>query len=334
MPVVSMAHQPGQNNHNFNLKGETYNMSNLFSMPGGGSKSFYPYKLEQSCRFDQTAPCKTVMAIPAATTNQVWTFSTWLKRGTLGLEMPIWTGFADVNNWTALYITLSDELILYSYMASSQECYITSYNLLRDVGSWYHILLRFDAPNTVAEMWLNGVEVEYNQTTQPSNTVHGVNKASYEHIIGEHGSLGADLDGYLAETIFVDGELKSATDFGAFKNGIWVPIKPVVDQLTVSSDETASFNSWADDGGYAFDTLTASGNDISSAISTSTANGYCGGSHNITAGEVYKVTYNLTFNSGTLRPYLYWGDTKTGVVNGNLPVLKEGLNSVYCHVAT
>ena len=84
---------------------------------------------------------------------------------------------------------------------------------------------------------------------------------------------------------------------------------------------------------YPFDTLTTSGRDISSAIETSGDWGGCASNQlNITAGEVYKCTFNLTYNSGddTVRFVLASGATGGSVARSTTRYSNtSGINTMY-----
>ena len=89
---------------------------------------------------------------------------------------------------------------------------------------------------------------------------------------------------------------------------------------------------------YPFNTFTTSGQDISSAIETSGNWGGCASNVlSVVAGEVYKCTFNLTYNSGTttLRVVLASNAIGSGGLLSNaLKTNTNGLNTVYFTVST
>ena len=90
---------------------------------------------------------------------------------------------------------------------------------------------------------------------------------------------------------------------------------------------------------YAFDTFSTSGNNISSAIETSgNWGGAASNSLNLTAGEIYKCTFDLTYNSGddTLRVLLVnsANGAATSVVDVVYYTNTNGSNVFYFKVKT
>ncbi len=90
---------------------------------------------------------------------------------------------------------------------------------------------------------------------------------------------------------------------------------------------------------YSFDTFTSSGKNISAAVETSGDWGGCASNTlNLTEGEVYKCTFNLTYNSGddTVRVLLANANTgaATSVVDEVYYTNTNGVNEVYFRVKT
>jgi len=101
--------------------------------------------------------------------------------------------------------------------------------MLRDVGSWYHIVIAIDSTESTAtdriKVWINGVQ---NTGTFNSNialnadTGFGINA---QHRIGGHPGQGW-FPGYISDYHAV-AEALDATSFGEFYNGTqWRPIQP------------------------------------------------------------------------------------------------------------
>ena len=94
-----------------------------------------------------------------------------------------------------------------------------------DIG-WYHIVFGMDAANTTCSIEVNGVAQTLTGTF-PSDTDYAINNNTLQ-AIGRYsggGSATNYLDGYQAETVFIDGTLYTATDFGEFDStGLyWTP---------------------------------------------------------------------------------------------------------------
>ena len=79
-------------------------------------------------------------------------------------------------------------------------------------------------------MWINGTQVtSFSTETYPNqNTDGSINlvSGSYQHRIATYSGSSNFFDGYLAETVFIDGTALDPTSFGEFDEdtGIWKPI--------------------------------------------------------------------------------------------------------------
>ena len=101
---------------------------------------------------------------------------------------------------------------------------------LRDPSAWYHIVIAVDTTNSTSgnrvRMYINGSEVsDFDVENQPSlNQDFAVNN-NVIHEIGSFARITSQrFDGYLSETILVDGQQLTPTSFGETdSNGVWVP---------------------------------------------------------------------------------------------------------------
>ena len=90
---------------------------------------------------------------------------------------------------------------------------------------------------------------------------------------------------------------------------------------------------------YPFDTFTSSGKNISAAVETSGDWGGCASNTlNLTKGEVYKCTFNLTYNSGDDTVRVLLASTNTGAATSVVDEIyytnTNGVNEVYFRVKT
>ncbi len=186
---------------------------------------FYGHTIANSCRFN--APDTAYMhKTPAGTGNRrKWTFSAWFKMGNLGtggefLCTTPGTGYTHLK-------TVSDTV--YAQLSAGGSAWYKQSNMvIRDVGSWYHIVWSVDTTQPTASnrsrIYLNGVEITSWSTEQniTQNTYTDMNMTN-EHRIGGHITSVNDFDGYMAEVVWIDGTQYSASDFGEFKAGVWTP---------------------------------------------------------------------------------------------------------------
>jgi len=175
-----------------------------------------------------------------SSTGRVWSFSCWLKISDPNDgNMNIFNVSSDANNTTYVEVATKSgsglEIQIRNGTSGDNGTYLkrTSNAVLRDVSSWYNIIVIFDSTNGTADdrlkIFLNGERITSFASTAgvvPENYVTqiGVNNAAVE--IGRNTSGAHYVDGYLAEVVLVDGTAQATTDFGEFDedSGIWKPI--------------------------------------------------------------------------------------------------------------
>ena len=104
---------------------------------GEVSTGFYPFSIDQSLRFNSGASAFLSRTTGSATNT--FTFSTWLKRGVIpssDYQYIFASGTSGLAIGKGSDATLADKL--YIYDGSSTQA---ADPLIRDPGSWYHILL-------------------------------------------------------------------------------------------------------------------------------------------------------------------------------------------------
>ena len=192
--------------------------------------------------------------------KKTWTFSFWLKRSKLDVLQFI--AFSDVANYFRMRITSGN---VFEIFDSNGNTTWNWYPLLRDTAAWYHLVLRADSTDGTNG---NRLRLYINGTLALANTVGSISQ-NYDFSFNQGGTFqiakgnSTDyLDGYLAETILIDGQALAPTDFGEFNedSGIWKPID--VSGLTFGSQ--GFYLDYKDSG--------ALGNDVSGNNKDFTAN--------------------------------------------------------------
>jgi len=172
------------------------------------------------------------------TNTKIWTFSTWFKKcvgvepgsaneTACGLFNGPWTG--NMGRYGYINIDHADRLVIFigKYpTAGGDYIYFTSSEKLIDSSAWYHICVAVDTTQATESdrfsAYINGVEVTSWETEDypTQNEVYHINNNdSSGHMIGvvkntvnaHHSNW---FNGYQAETIFIDGQKKAASDFG------------------------------------------------------------------------------------------------------------------------
>jgi len=192
--------------------------------------SFYPYSIDQSLRFNDDDSAYLSRTPASAGNLDAWTFSAWVKRGNLGVgTQTLFGASSDVNNWMYIGFTSANVLTWNQADAGSVTMTLTTSQVFRDVGSFYHILCKYDSAQATAadrqEIYINGTKITaFGTATRLGQNVDSRINRNIGHTIGRlpYSSAGY-FDGYMAEVNFIDGTALDATSFGETINGIWVP---------------------------------------------------------------------------------------------------------------
>jgi len=208
---------------------------NSFLYPG--AKTTPAYQVANSCRFeDGDSPKMTITqgnpTEPGGNASRKWTISTWVKRGNLGINSYIFLGGAYTNQGNKLYFDSNDNLVYWEHNSSSTTSWkFVTNRKFRDCSSWYSIIVAHDSTQSTegnrVKIYINGTqETSFSTDTYPSEDADSNFMYNAEVI-----TIGAQhtqnyFDGYLAETVFIDGSQLAATSFGEFDEdspNIWKP---------------------------------------------------------------------------------------------------------------
>lgn len=203
-------------------------MSSLFGIGAGGESDFYPYKIENSLRFDDGSSPYLTQTFSTGD-RDLFTISFWIKRCTLGTAQYVIGANEGLGADGGVLFNTSDQ-IGFSINGNVYNKYTDA--KFRDVSAWYNFVIIYDSNQSTAadriKIYANGVEqTEY--FTQNS----GLPTSSYDpprfnnnknHTIGRlSGYNQYYLDAYLADFNFVDGQALAPTNFGESKSGVWIP---------------------------------------------------------------------------------------------------------------
>jgi hypothetical protein len=190
------------------------------------------YQISKSLRFRASATAYLNRTFGTPTNNKVWTWSAWVKRGSLSLAdanhlfmaSPQDVG-SNPTTYTRLIFETDNTLTLQSNNSAGEL--FTSSAVYRDASAWYHIVLYMDAVNTTVRCYVNGTEISYASRTNPTNTNTAINASGNYHRMGLFRTAEPRcFDGYMAEVNFIDGQALTPSSFGAYDaNGVWSPSK-------------------------------------------------------------------------------------------------------------
>jgi len=192
------------------------------------------FSVDNSCRFnddDSAYMHKT----PSAGNVDRWTFSAWVKRGSVSTAVAlIGSSPTANNNFETIGFAAAGDIDWehYEYTSSSYKGRLKTNRLFRDPSAWYHIVAVWDSANATAgnrmRLYVNGVEETSLQSeTQPSSGQDSLINSGNPQQVGASGGASQFFDGYMAEVYFIDGTVYGPTDFGEFDEDsptIWKPI--------------------------------------------------------------------------------------------------------------
>ena len=176
--------------------------------------------------------------VSTSTNQKTGAFSTWIKKcnidGTGGGIISGWAGSS--SNATIIYFDSDHRLCFYEVQSGSTAAFLRTPNIFKDPSAWYHIAYLIDTTQATAadrvKCYVNGTQItsfHSGGTTQPAQDLTlKIFAESTSLDLGQDTSGSPHhLNGYLCETVFIDGTAKVITDFGEFDSdspSIWKPV--------------------------------------------------------------------------------------------------------------
>ena len=220
---------------------------------------FYSHKIDQSLRFDtaRNTYLNKTFSTAQTNTNKI-TASFWFKPSKISTTRMV---FLHARNGGGGEIKFNSHKIYANLFDVGYDGFFNN-SLIRDPSAWYHLVYQGDSTLSTAsdrnKVYLNGVQLTNNASSFTpqnadtyflrnglvSNIGHNVDSASY------------DQSGYMAELHSIDGSVVAHTEFGEFKEGIWIPKEytgshgtngfylPFDDGSAIGDDESANTNDW------------------------------------------------------------------------------------------
>ena len=285
---------------------------------GGGSVKQYGgqanlgYFIKNSLRTRSSASAYLNRTPATATNQKVWTWSAWVKRGTLGTDQSL---FATTSANFSIFFGSGNDLRVWTNLGNGS---IYTSAVYRDTAAWYHIVLQRTSVAPYFNLYVNGVQVTSfaydNRTTYPGTADSEVN-STVAHYIG--GLTGYYFDGYQAEINFIDGQALTPSSFGKTDavTGQWIPKKFAgtygtngfylkfadtsgITAATIGKDSSGNGNNWTPSGisnttGATYDFM------IDSPSLSAVASNYC--TWNPLFKFSFATSYAGTFSNGNLQ---------------------------------
>jgi hypothetical protein len=211
-------------------------MSIISGLAVTGSGAAGGYEIERSLRLRSSASAFLSRTPGSASDRRTWTFSFWMKRGSLGVESEILNCYnASLNRTAYLRWNTDNTLTYFDYDAGGGTFInrITTTQVFRDPSAWYHIVLTYDTSNATSSerlrFYVNGQRVtSLSIASYPSLNYEGVINTTSAVVIGKYapGSSGY-FDGYITEVNFINAQALTPSDFGEYNatTGVWQPIE-------------------------------------------------------------------------------------------------------------
>lgn len=193
-------------------------LSLLGSLRGGSSF------VTNSLRFRSSASAYLSRTPSVAGNRQTWTWSAWVKRGSLTTG----TIFGAGTGTTYTQFSFSGDALFFSNTVSAVvSINVQTAAVFRDPSAWYHIVLYVDTTQAVntngVRIYVNGVNQTLTFTNYTSGSLCSVNNA-VEQALGRVLTT-QYFDGYLTDVNFIDGQALTPASFGAIDSstGVWAP---------------------------------------------------------------------------------------------------------------
>jgi hypothetical protein len=266
-------------------------------------------QISRSLRFN-SADSAYLNRTPASASNRTtWTWSGWVKRGSLGSVQQLFMAGAAGTDYTALFFNSTDTLCFHNVASSANAGRKFSSAVYRDPAAWYHIVAVWDTTNATAGnrmlLYVNGVQLTvFSPDENPSSSQVGQVNNNAVHTISKNSTSASQyVDGYMTEVNFIDGLALTPAYFGFndSNTGVWTPR-----QYT---------------GAYGTNGFYVNFSDNSNTTAATLGKDYSGNGNNWTPNN-FSVTAGAGNDSLVDSPTSYGTDTGAGgEVRGNYAVL-------------
>ena len=226
-PVASMNRLPYEN----------IGAINSIAAPQGIYNDVIPY----SAMFDHASVTRLTRTYNVAATvdAQIATFSVWLKRTALNTLQIIVGGKTNDENKAWLGFTTGNNFEMAHKRNNVWQCLLITAATFADCAGWYHIHYIYDSDQGTQTnritLTINGVDYDAADSNLWSTyTLPGSGEAcrlledNEPHWVSGYPDNGSYFNGYMGDVYCLEGVAVPYTNFGEFKNGIWVPKDYVV----------------------------------------------------------------------------------------------------------
>jgi hypothetical protein len=257
------------------------------------------YTISRSLRFRSSASAYLNRTFGTPTTRNQWSWSGWVKRGTLGSFQVLFCGDdGSSNNFLTFRFSDTNTLNCFQISGGSYNLQVNTTAVFRDPAAWYHVVFVYNSPSATStdriQIYVNGTRqaVSYSIGPFAQNTDSQANVSSRPHAMGRILYASTNyLDGYMTEVNFIDGQALTPNSFGAVNvygswspvryggsygtNGFYLPFSNNASTTTLGNDFSGNSNNWTTNNisltaGTTYDSMT----DVPTLTSATAAN-YC-----------------------------------------------------------
>ena len=289
------------------------------------------YDINNSLRLRSSASAYLNRTPASAGNQKTFTWSGWVKRGTLGSAGCLFGGGTSAAAYSEIYFA-GDNFAFYNNLNSTANVNTTA--VFRDPSAWYHLVVAVDTTQATAanrvKLYVNGTQLTaFGTATYPTQNTNMYINSSAVHSIGTLNYTAGFtdyFDGYMTDINFIDGQALTPSSFGE------------TDTTTGSWKPKAYTGTYGTNGFYLkfSDIATTSGSNAGLGKDFSgNTNYWTTNNISVTAGTTYDAMIDSpTLTSATVANYCVMNPLKTtgtGVTssNGNLDVAIVASASLY-----
>jgi len=154
-----------------------------------------------------------------ASNRRTWTWSAWVKLGSLSGNQSFFTSRTDNSNYSTIRIE-PDRFHIFDLVSGGFNHQVKTNRRLRDPNCWYHLLVAVDTTQGTAsnriKMYVNGEqETSLAESSYPAQNYQTFVNQADTHYLGQGGNLGDKFDGSMSHIHFVDGTALTPSTFGS-----------------------------------------------------------------------------------------------------------------------
>lgn len=183
--------------------------------------------VQRSLRFRSSASAYLNRTPSVAGNRNTWTWSAWIKRGTLGTNQSIFVGYPSSVVYAYLQFNTSDQI---RYSSTGSGANLITSSVYRDPSAWYHVVFAYDDTQPTAsnrlKLYVNGQQITaFGTSSYPTQNFGDYINSAVVHNINRFPDGSSYFDGYLTEVNFIDGQALTPSSFGQIESttGVWSP---------------------------------------------------------------------------------------------------------------